>query len=232
MVKRPVSLRRPKPPKPPAVSVPKLWPGESVVIICCGPSLTQDDVTYCRGKARVIVVNDAYNYAPWADVLYACDAKFWRWEHEGKRPSVFQGNGLNAHTVSGLKYSLAPTNYPGVQALQNTGREGLELNPTGLKTGVNSGYQSLNLAIHLGAARILLLGYDMQKVGGRHHCFGDHPERSSPPFTAFVGYYAKLAPILQKRNIQVVNCSRHTALHCFPRQSLAQALPEPLEAAS
>jgi hypothetical protein len=63
-------------------SVPKLCPGGTVVCIGGGPSLTRDDVDYCRGKAFVIAINDAYKLAPWADALYACDGLWWRW-HKG-----------------------------------------------------------------------------------------------------------------------------------------------------
>ena len=64
------------------VVVPKAWSGETVVVIATGPSLTAEDVDYCRGKARVIAINDAYTLAPWADALYATDAKWWHW-HRG-----------------------------------------------------------------------------------------------------------------------------------------------------
>jgi len=33
----------------------------------------------------------------------------------------------------------------------------------------------VNLAVQLGAARILLLGYDMRAVDGKTHWFGEHP---------------------------------------------------------
>jgi hypothetical protein len=229
-----VSVRRRQCPVKAYASVPKLWPNSTVVCIGSGPSLTQEDVDYCRGKARVIVINAAYNYAPWADCLYACDTKFWRWEYEGKKPTMFQGNGLSAHTFVGLKYALeqGAGEFPGVQVLKNTGREGLERQPTSLRTGANSGYQAMNLAVHLGASRIVLLGYDMQAHAGKQHCFGDHPQKSTSPYTAFLGYFATLAPELQKLKIDVVNCSPRSALHCFPKQSLAQALSAPLEMAS
>ena len=57
--------------------VPRAWVDETAVCIASGPSLTQADVDYVRGKARVIVVNNGYLLAPWADVLYAADARWW-----------------------------------------------------------------------------------------------------------------------------------------------------------
>ena len=193
----------------PPVTVPRLWPGSTIVCLGTGPSLMQADVDFVRGKARVIAVNDAYKLAPWADVLYACDSKWWGW-HKG------------APTFPGLKYTLqAPAvRWPGVQMLRNAGQLGLELRPDGVRTGQNSGYQAINLAVHLGAARILLLGYDMQG----NHFFGSHPDQSKPPFSICLERFKTLAPPLKAQGITVLNCTRKTALKCFPCVPLEQAL--------
>jgi hypothetical protein len=178
-----------------------LWPNETIVCVGTGPSLTQADVDFCRGKARVIAVNNAYQIAPWADVLYAADDKWWTW-HKG------------ATSFLGLKYTIAPTrqSWPGVVALRNTGQHGLESDPTGLRTGYNSGYQAINLAVHLGASRVVLLGYDFH---GDHY-FGSHPDRTRPPFAACLQAFATLPAPLAAAGVEVMNATRHTALRVFP----------------
>lgn len=204
------------------VSVPKLWPGATIVCIGGGPSLTVDDVASVRGRARVIAINDAYRLAPWADVLYGCDGKFWKWQHRlhADKIAAFQG----------LKFGLTheAKKWPGVQILANTGNEGLELANTGLRNGRNSGYQAINLAVHLGARRIVLLGYDMA-IGddGRTHWFGDHPDRGRSPYRVFRPLFATLVQPLQDLGIDIINCSRRTKLVCFPQQTLETALPAP-----
>jgi hypothetical protein len=164
-----------------------------------------------RGRARVIAINSSYKLAPWADVLYAADAKWWDWEH-------------GAPAFHGPKYSIAasdPVTWPDVQVLQNTGPLGLELEPTGLRTGFNSGYQAIGLAVHLGAARILLLGYDLSPApDGRTHWHGDHPDRQPSPYGAMIEAFPSLVEPLAALNIEVVNCSRRTALGVFPRAPL------------
>lgn len=196
-------------------SVPRLWPESTIVCIGGGSSLTQQDVDYCRGKARVIVVNDGYRIAPWADVLYAADAKWWQ-KHSGV--PVFEG----------LKYSVQAEaqQWPGVQLLRTTGETGLELKPTSLRTGSNSGYQAINLAVHLGATRVLLLGYDMQNgPKGKSHWFGDHPWGCSSQYGTFLVQFATIVEPLRQIGVEVINCTRRTVLNCFPKQSLEAALP-------
>jgi hypothetical protein len=181
-----------------------------VVCLGTGPSLTRADVDYVRGKARVIAINDAYTLAPWADVLYACDSKWWLW-HKG------------APTFAGLKFGLQPraTVWPSVTVLRSAGADGLELDPTGLRTGKNSGYQAINLAVHLGAARIVLLGYDM----AGDHFFGSHPDRTRPPFALSLRLFGTLVAPLRAAGVEIVNCTRRTALTAFPQAPLEEVLP-------
>lgn len=200
------------------VSVPRLWSGETVVCIATGPSLTAEDCEFVRGKARVIAINDAYRLAPWADCLYACDAQWWRW-HQGV-PS-FAGVKWSLNHSAWGKYRAV---YPDVRLLRNTGPAGLEHEPTGLRTGRNSGYQAVNLAYHYGAARIVLLGYDMQPSGGKSHFFGEHPNGQRSPYDQFRRAFQSLVKPLQKAGIQVINCTRRTALLAFPTAPLEDVL--------
>lgn len=90
--------------------------------------------------------------------------------------------------------------------------------------GLNSGYGAISLAAHLGAERIIMLGYDCQHTGGMAHWHGDHP--SSLGNAGSVGEWpAQFKRLSQRlRKIEVINCSRETALHCFPRMDLESAL--------
>lgn len=201
------------PPKFPYAVVPRLCDGGTVVCLGGGPSLTQADVDYCRGKAIVVAINDAYKLAPWADVLYACDARWYSW-HRG------------VTEFPGLKFSLqkAAAVWPRVGVLKRTGDTGLERKPHALRTGRNSGYQAINLALHLGASRVLLLGYDMQRTNGKSHWFGEHPNNQPPQVGSFRQHFTALVPHLKPFNLTVINCSRETALTCFPRQPIEEAL--------
>lgn len=217
-------VRRPSAPpqKPKTASVPRLWPGETVVCIASGPSLTLDDVNYVRGRAKVIVVNTSVNLAPWADVLYACDDRWWKWAYR------FQKQYPGVHQFTGLKFAITAQSarFPGVKVIGRSGIDGLSMDPRSLRTGSNSGYQAINLAVLMGATRIVLLGYDMQTGHhGRQHWHPDHPMKMVSPYSSFRRYYETLVEPLKAAGVDVINCSRDTALKCFPRQALQDVFP-------
>lgn len=195
------------------VEVPKMWDGDTVVIMGSGPSLTRSDVEYVRGKAKTIVINTTYELAPWADVLYACDGRWWRWRK-------------GAPEFAGMKYSIdAQATCYGVTVLKSSGVEGLELRPHAIRTGRNSGYQAIGLAVHFGAKRIVLLGYDMSPgPNGEQHHHADHPNRSRSPYAKFIAAFDSIVQPLMDIGVQVVNCTRRTALACFPCLPLEDVL--------
>lgn len=204
-------------------TVPRLCPGGTVLCIASGPSLTRDDVEYCRGKVdAAIVTNNGYQIAPWADVLVAADLRWWN--QHAKMVQSFKG----------LKYATSKhVAVKGVQILRNTGGKGLETDPTGCRHGLNSGYRAVNIAFHLGATRIILLGYDMARGDGpsrKEHWHGDHPWMSRSPYDQFKRYFATIVEPLKAHGVEVLNCTRRTELECFPVVALEAALPVKQEA--
>jgi hypothetical protein len=218
----------------PVVPVPRLWPNGTVVCLATGPSLTQADVDLVRGKVDgVIAISDAIDKAPWADVLYSCDGRWWTWRYDTVSVTVAQSQLVKQYT--GLKYALKDDTRKfakhGVQTLKHTGRQGLELRSGALRDGANSGYQAINLAVHFGATRILLLGYDMRSgPRGEDHCFGKHPDGSKPNYASCLDAFPTIVKPLAAAGVTVVNCTRRTALTCFPRESLESALALVLQA--
>lgn len=194
----------------------KLWPACDVVVIAGGPSLTAADVDACRGRARVVVVNDGYRLAPWADVLYAADPEWWA-AHQGV--PGFAGIKVSQNAKAAAKW--------GLRHVASVNEPGLSLDRSVIHQGQTSGYQAINLAVHLGAVRILLLGFDMKLgEGGAKHWFGDHPGELNKAgnYAGWVKNFPAMVPDLAKAGVEVVNCSRETAIDCFPRMPIGQAL--------
>lgn len=88
----------------------------------------------------------------------------------------------------------------------------------------NSGTGALMLAAHRRARRIIMLGYDCKKTNGKTHHHGDHPKGLGNAKS--MGRWQELfkRAALRLRHVQVVNASRETALTCFPRVTLEEAL--------
>ena len=76
------------------------------------------------------------------------------------------------------------------------------------------------MAYHLGATRIILLGFDMHSHGGKSHWFGDHPAKyaTGDKIERFIVAFRSIKP--EQYGIEILNCSRETALDAFPRHDL------------
>lgn len=212
-------------------TVSREWAGETVAILASGPSMCAEQAQQLQGKCRVIAVNNqgiptlvngalCPAFAPWADILYAADATWWR-----KNPEA-----LN---FAGRKVTIRPENpvdekrLPTVYSLQNGGCSGFDDRPTHIRTGGNSGYQALHLAAHLGVKRALLLGFDMRPApDGQEHWFGSHPWRRGfkSRYDIFIIRFEKAAHEFAQRGIEVVNCTSGSALKCFPHHDVERAL--------
>ena len=215
--------------------VQRVWEGETVVCIGGGPSVTAERVAvieaaHREGRCKVIAINNSYLIAPYADLLYFADARWWKWHTEGVRTF-----GLPADEVAkrfsafgGLKCTVFVTGMmvadPEVFMLKISPRgEGLSSQPDEIVTGSNSGYQAVNIAALSGAKRILLLGYDMHFPGGTSHWHGGHPSKHPEAMYAkYARNFAGMLPDLQ--GIEVVNCSPGSAIKAFPFGDIAQCL--------
>jgi len=184
---------------------------KDLVIIASGPSLTRDDCVRVQGAGhRIMGINNAYQICDDLDYLYGCDRDWWQ-KHEGVQDFKCK------------KFSLEPSGFEDVTAMENDGFDGLSFEWPKLRTGGNSGYQAINLAVLLGYRRIILLGYDMQQTNGKNHWHGDHVGMNNPGpdnFKRWIGAYDSLAVLVRGLGIDVMNATRETALTCFKKVAL------------
>jgi uncharacterized Rossmann fold enzyme len=96
----------------------------------------------------------------------------------------------------------------------------------GLRDGGNSGYAAINLAYHLGAKRIVLLGFDMQTNGKETHWHEGYPSTADTETMArlMVPNFDTLIDPLEKRKVKVYNASQISKLESFPKISIEEAL--------
>jgi len=212
---------------PKRFTVEPIFAGCSVIVAAGGPSFSMRQVrTIARArlapesKIRIIAVNDAiYPLFGVADWHHACDGEWWHAHIQ------------TAHTFPGIKTTLSETiPEPWVTGyLENSGCEGFDPDPSRCRTGANSAYQAMHIAIHAGARRIILVGVDMRD-GPAHekHWFGDHPpaigQHPVQYDSLMAPHFATLKPALEARRIEVLNASPGSALTAFPMAELEDAL--------
>lgn len=201
------------------------WPGATVVIMASGPSMTQEDADLVKkaclpsdGAVRAIVVNSTFRLAAWADVCYTNDDD-WCALHLNELRDYFVGQIWCGHPTWRNLY-VHPIPYV---------REcpGLCVDPDRIAWGMNSGGAAIDLAVHFGAARIILLGYDQQWRGREARWHGAHPfplQNQKPGFLRWSTWFMRASADLQRRGIDCMNASRETSLRAFRRVPLEDAL--------
>jgi len=201
--------------------VPPLWKDGVAVCIGGGPSIKKKQINavaeaHRQGKCYAIAINNSYQIAPWADVVYGCDRIWWQW-HEDE-VQHHQGLKLTISRNAALKYDWV-TWIEG-EATSN----GLSKRSNYIVSGRIGGYQAINLAVNFGATKILLIGYDMRNINGASHWHGDHPNRQRPYWGTRIKHFKNMLPDLEERNIKVINCSQGSALDAFPMGDLDEEL--------
>jgi hypothetical protein len=155
-------------------------------------------------------------------MMYAADSQWWRhhrfcWGFTGERWT--QRIGANDWAQEAQRN--------GLRVIDCKHATGLSTDPSYVHSGWNSGFQAFNIAFLRGAKRVILLGIDLNTLGGSHW-FGDHPPplKRSSPFATFIKSFEQSASVCQRNNVSVINCSLTSSLTCFPKRSLEDALRE------
>lgn len=203
------------------------WPSSTVIVAGTGPSLSKEVADACAPRLYpTIAVNDAYQLFPKADILYACDAKWWD-HHDGVKS--FTGERWSCHS-SGKDDKLACAERWGLKLVRGSPSKGFSTNQAVIHYGQNSGFQAINLAMLFGAKRVLLVGFDMRNIplprnNLQRHFFGNHHHslRNSDP-SVFIKNFEQAARLMLPGGPQVINCTPGSALKCFPSMELDKAL--------
>jgi hypothetical protein len=198
------------------------------VVLGTGPSLTREQIELVeRRRLRTFGCNNSI-FATALDVHLACNWQWWRHYY----PQVVG--------LPGDKWTTRPELigvYPGVDYIMEKWEPGLSTDPSYICAHHGSGPQILNMALHYGAKKIILLGWDMRFPGkvsdreykGRRHYFGSNGEypasmqhwpRTGPEgeLTGLIDEMRTIEPAAY--GIDIVNCTPNTALDCFRRGQL------------
>lgn len=194
------------------------------IVAASGPSLSPETAeAVVASGLPVLAVNDAYKRLPSADILYACDATWWREragarEFVGERWSSIGRPGRFRHNDKSKEQRTH-----GLRLVFGEDRPGFSFDPSQIHYGSNSGFQGVNMALLLGAATVILVGFDMRGS----HFFGAHkqPLRNTGSYVNFIRAFETAAKALPS-NRRIINATQGSALGCFPRMTLDDALAQ------
>jgi hypothetical protein len=231
-------------------NVPQIWKGGDCWIIGGGPSLIQqfkipEDVVEGVRKNKlplsayspymkaihdkhVIGVNQAFRLGDWVDVMMFGDFKF----YPKYRDELLKYPGIKVTCHNRFENEKFGDNVKCVPRNNKKG-EGLTWKGGQVSWNKNTGAAAINLAVHFGAKRIFLLGFDMQCINGHQHFhnlyFNKQQERSRRdrnvhPFGRHLRGFPKIAQDAKKMGVEIINVSTQSAIMCFPRVTLQEAL--------
>lgn len=105
---------------------------------------------------------------------------------------------------------------------------GIDPDPGQLRWNTNSGACAINLAVHFGVKKIVLLGFDMQRVEGKNNWHQDYPRATTTkkakeiydPYPHMLEAFSVIAQDLRALGIETLNVTEAGALEVFSRIKL------------
>ena len=208
-------------------TIPRLWNGETAVVLGGGPSLKTLDLALLKGK-RVVAVNCAYKLGDF-DAVFFGDTQFA--ERYGKDLESWPGLKVTRrdeylswpwiHVVQELNVPNKRNGWP-----ENV--HGISINPGYICWNKSSGATAINLATLLGAGRIVLVGFDMHTVCDKHNWHEFYPDNDAQAHTndygIFLGPFGEIQRDLHTLGIDCINATPGSSLTLFPIMTPEEAL--------
>jgi hypothetical protein len=127
------------------------WEGETVAVLGAGPDMTAELAESARGF-KTIAVNRAVKFAPWADMFVALDPHHPFWDDKD--------------TFAGIKVCGVECDYDARYA--GMLYETVVMGPGETVQIRNNALAAIRIAERMGAARIILLGFDPERYEEIH----------------------------------------------------------------
>jgi hypothetical protein len=174
------------------------------ICVASGPSLTADDCAMASDSGcPIIAVNSSWRAVPECHHIFAGDCGWWDVHYSQLDiPAKRWSTSGRACLRYGVNHYRSPDN-----------------------DTFNSGQRAIQLAAHLGAERVILLGYDCSLANGVHW-HGEHPPGlKNPDALSVVRWREEFARVaVSLRNVEIINCSRSPSLTCFRRETPEKTL--------
>jgi len=169
---------------------------------------------------HIIGVNAAFYIGNWIEVCFFGDAGFFL--HNRKE--------LADHPALKISTNAAVRGYRWVKYLKQSREKsfGITRKRTELVWGVNSGAAAINLAVHFGVKRIILLGFDLKMEGINSHWHSVYKSRDvksqEHSFHRHLRSFPAIAKDAKRMGVEIINANPDSALTEFKRVSLKEIL--------
>jgi len=230
--------------------VPKMWEGGDVWIIGGGSSVPKQfgvpdsvvaDVIKGSSPAsvyssymsalhdkHVIGINVAYLLGDWIDMVFFGDKGFFL-KHQNEL-AVFPGLKVSCHPRADrydwIKYTPKDPKHG----------KGISSNPNMVSWNGNSGAAAISIAVHAGAKRVILLGFDMKLNDKQeqhwHDAYGKIVNKDnkntkkikSLPFGRHLTGFEQIAKDAKRMEVEILNCCPDSAIKEFPKFTAKELL--------
>lgn len=160
-------------------------------------------------------------------VLFATNAQWWDYYW-------CRDDGPREHSCEKWTNSRESAERYGLHWIGSRDKDGVSRNPDFIHHGHSSGFCLLNLAVLMGAKRIVLLGYDLhyapdyngaeRKIGATpRHFFGEYPSALQhwPKVSVKEGVHLNLIRQYESvTGLDIINCTPGSALKCFEQRAI------------
>lgn len=198
-------------------SLPRIWPDSTVVILGSGPSVKDADLSLIWSH-RVIAINHSFRLGP-ADMLWFGDLPW------------YQANERDINSFGGLKCTccsaLPEVPWPGIKRVRRSVKQwGIETERAdAVAWNRNSGTSAINVAWHMGAKRVVLVGFDMKARRGKTHFHSYYgKDRKVKSYDKHLKAFPHVAEDAKRIGLEIVNCCADSAIEQFPVMTLEEAL--------
>ena len=172
-----------------------LWAGQTVAILGAGPDMTEELAATAKGF-KTVACNQAIKFAPWADMFVALDPS---------HPFWAKADSFTGLRICGTECDEIDALYPGMMYETVHIGEGHSIEIR------NNALAAIRIAARMGAAKILLIGFDPERYEAVH------------AHTGFWGLVQGLEQIANELRAAGIEVERIDSPKVDPVQTSAQA---------
>lgn len=211
-------------------SLPRMYEGQTVFILGGGPSLKETNLKLIKGRP-VVGCNDAFRLGSWVDWCVFGDKRWFLWQrnnglHTYEELAKWENREQVVCCVPQLLDHKA-SYWPWLKILRrDEARFGLSVEPDTVCWNRGTGGTALNVAFLLGASRIVLIGFDMKMVDGKHNWHDLHQkrERSQIYQASMMPFLKPMSDAMKVTGLQIVNATPGSSMNLFPIMPLEVVL--------